>query len=362
MPDTDTIIEVIVMFAKIMILTNILFLLPIPLTWLERKIAGHIQVRLGPWRVGPHGILQAIADTIKLFVKEDIMPDKADKFLFWISPLLALAPAFAVFVAIPFGDDFTIPYLGYVIKPYLSDMNVGILYILSIAGLSMYGVILGGWASNSKYALLGGLRSSAQMISYEIAVSFSAIGVVMMSGSLNLHDIVRNQGSNFLHWNFFYFGIVGVVWFFIFLIGSIAEINRIPFDLPEDEGTLSAGYNTEYSGMKWSFFMLAEYLAMVSVSVLAVVFFFGGWHPPFAWKWLTYIPSVFWFFGKVAFFIYFFMWLRFTLPRYRYDQLMKIGWKIMIPISLVMVLITGVLRIYQFEIVRAIQTIFHITF
>ncbi len=341
MPTVDLILEVILMTVKVVILTQIIFALPLPLTWLERKIAGHIQVRLGPWRVGPHGVLQPFADMIKLLFKEDIVPDKADKILFKIAPLIAMVPAFAVFAAIPLGDTFRIPVIGSEVKLYLSDMNVGILYILAIAGLSIYGVILGGWASNSKYALLGGLRSSAQMISYEIAVSFAAIGVVMLSNSLNLLDIVKSQGT-LLSWNFLYLP-VGPVWFAIFLIGSIAEINRIPFDLPEDEGTLSSGFHTEYSGMRFAFFMLAEYVAMVTVSILSVILFFGGWNAPF--EFLSFIPAVVWFVGKTAFFIYFFMWVRFTLPRYRYDQLMKIGWKILIPLCLVNILVTGFMLI-----------------
>ncbi|MBI5971193.1 MAG: NADH-quinone oxidoreductase subunit NuoH [Deltaproteobacteria bacterium] len=342
MPTLDLILEVILLTVKVAVLTQIIFALPMPLTWLERKIAGHIQVRLGPWRVGPHGILQPFADAIKLLFKEDIVPDKADKILFKIAPLIAMVPAFAVFAAIPLGDTFKIPVIGAEVKLYLSDMNVGALYILAIGGLSVYGMILGGWASNSKYALLGGLRCSAQMISYEIAVSFAVIGVVMLSNSLNLLEIVKSQGGSFLSWNFLYLP-VGPVWFAIFLIGSVAEINRIPFDLSEDEGTLSSGYHTEYSGMRFSFFMLAEYVAMVTVSILSVIFFFGGWNAPFAF--LSFIPPIAWFMGKVCFFIYFFMWVRFTLPRYRYDQLMKIGWKILIPLSLVNILITGLMLI-----------------
>ncbi|MBI5562327.1 MAG: NADH-quinone oxidoreductase subunit NuoH [Deltaproteobacteria bacterium] len=350
MPDTAAILTFIAIVVKVVVATMILFSLPIPLTWIERKIAAHIQVRLGPWRVGPHGVLQPIADTVKLLLKEDIIPDNADKLLFWLAPLMAMVPAFAVFVVIPFGGKVSLPFIDQDISLYISDMNVGILYVLAISGLGIYGIILGGWASNSKYALLGGLRSSAQMISYEIAISFAAIGVVMMSNSLSLIDIVKSQDHGILSWNFFYLP-VGPVWFAIFLIGSLAEVNRIPFDLPEDEGTLSSGFHTEYSGMKFSFFMLAEYIAMVTASVLSVVLFFGGWNSPLPWDlgmpWP--IPDVLgpvWFFAKVWVFIYLFMWLRFTLPRYRYDQLMNIGWKILIPISLVTLLITGAMRIW----------------
>ncbi|MBI5236788.1 MAG: NADH-quinone oxidoreductase subunit NuoH [Deltaproteobacteria bacterium] len=345
MPDVTTLIEVLLIVIKVVVIAMILFSLPMPLTWLERKVAGHIQVRLGPWRVGPHGILQAVADAIKLMLKEDITPDKADKFLFRLAPLLALVPAFAVFVTIPFGESISIPFIERDVTLYIADMNVGILYILAIAGLGIYGVILGGWASNSKYSLLGALRSSAQMISYEIAISFAAIGVVMIANSLSLVDIVGAQSGSILNWNILYLP-VGPVWFAIFLIASLAEINRIPFDLPEDEGTLGAGFHTEYSGMRFSLFMLAEYVAMVTVSILCVLLFFGGWNAPFDMPLpIPPIPAIFWFIGKVSAFIYFFMWLRFTLPRYRYDQLMTLGWKVLIPISLVNILVTGYMRI-----------------
>ncbi len=347
MINTDLILTVIVLVVKVGILTMILFSLPMPLTWIERKVAGHIHARLGPFRVGPHGILQPVADTIKLFLKEDIVPDKADKFIFKLAPLIAMVPAFAVFVAIPIGDTWTLPVVGWEMKLYVTDMNVGLLYILAIGGLGIYGLIYGGWASNSKYALLGGLRSAAQMISYELGLSFAAVGVVMMSNSLSLVDIVKTQGGGFWNWNFFYLP-VGPVWFFIFIIAGTAEINRIPFDLAEDEGTLAAGFHTEYSGMRFSFFMLAEYIALVSISVLSVVLFFGGWNPPIDYT-LPFVPDafiwIFWFVAKTAVFIYIFMWVRFTLPRYRYDQLMNIGWKILIPISLVNILITGFMRI-----------------
>jgi len=347
MIDTTLILTVLVLVIKVGILTMILFSLPMPLTWIERKVAGHIHARLGPFRVGPHGILQPIADTVKLLLKEDIVPDKADKFLFKLAPLIAMVPAFAVFVAIPIGDTWTVPFVGWEMNLYVTDMNVGLLYVLAIGGLGIYGMIFGGWASNSKYALLGGLRSAAQMISYELGLSFAAVGVVMMSNSLSLVDIVRTQGGGFWNWNFFYLP-VGPIWFFIFIIAGTAEINRIPFDLAEDEGTLAAGFHTEYSGMRFSFFMLAEYIALVSISVLSVVLFFGGWNPPVDYT-LPFVPQafiwIFWFVFKTAVFIYIFMWVRFTLPRYRYDQLMNIGWKILIPISLVNILITGFMRI-----------------
>lgn len=332
--DINTLIEVALIIVKVVFVSLILFAAPIPLTWLERKVAAHIQVRLGPFRVGPHGVLQAFADTIKLMFKEDIVPYKADKWLFWLAPFFAMVPAFAVYATIPFGDKITIPVINKEITLYISDMNVGILYILAIGGMSVYGLILGGWASNSKYAALGGVRSSAQMISYEIALTFSCVAIVMLSNSLSLVDIVNSQKNL---WNIVY----QPIGFVIFLIAALAEINRIPFDLPEDEGTLAAGYHVEYSAMKFSFFMLTEYVAMVTASVLAVLLFFGGWNAP---MFLPEIP-VFWFVAKVAFFIYFFMWVRFTLPRYRYDQLMTIGWKILLPLSLLNILVTGLFLI-----------------
>lgn len=347
MPDIDTLIEVALIIVKVVIVSMILFSLPLPLTWLERKIAGHIQLRLGPFRVGPHGVLQPLADMIKLMFKEDITPYKADKWLFRLSPIIAMVPAFAIYATIPFGNTVTVPFINKEISLYIADMNVGILYVLAIGGITVYGIMLGGWASNSKYALLGGVRASAQMVSYEIALTFSCVGIVMLSNSLSLVDIVHTQKGAILgilpNWNIFY----QPLGFIIFLIAALAETNRIPFDLPEDEGTLAAGYHVEYSGMRFAFFMLTEYLSMVTVSVLSVILFFGGWNsPPFIPETLNnLIPPIFWFIGKVAVFIYFFMWLRFTLPRYRYDQLMTIGWKILLPLSLLNIVITGLLLI-----------------
>ncbi len=353
MPDLSILIEVVILAVKVYIACIIVFTLPVPLTWMERKVAGHIHVRLGPFRVGPHGILQPFADMVKLLIKEDIVPEKADKLIFRIAPLISMIPVFAVFVAIPVGGTFTIPGIEREFSLFISDMNVGVLYVLSIGGLGIYGIIFGGWASNSKYALLGSLRSAAQMISYEVALSFAVIGVVMMTNTLSLVEIVESQAGGFWNWNCLYLP-VGPVWFAIFMIASLAEINRIPFDLPEDEGTLASGFHTEYSGMRFSFFMLSEYVAMVTVSVLATIFFLGGWQPPldpamFGFHLPDFIMScwgVGWFMGKSIALIYFFMWLRFTIPRYRYDQLMTIGWKILIPISLVTLLVTGFMRIW----------------
>ena len=342
MPETALILEIIGICIKVMVMTVLLFLLPLPFTWVERKVAGHIQGRLGPYRVGPHGLLQPFADLIKLHTKEDIVPARADKLLFKLAPLFALIPAMAVFVAVPFGDRVSLPLIGREVTLYISDMNVGLLYVLSVASLGVYGVIIGGWASNSKYPLLGGLRSAAQMISYEVALSFGVIGAVMMSNTLSLVEMVNRQGGGLANWNIAVLP-VGPVWFAIFLIASLAETNRIPFDLPEDEGTLAAGYHTEYSGLRFAFFMLTEYIALFTVSILNVILFWGGWQAPFQLPFQ--VPPIIWFMGKIAIFIYFFMWVRFTLPRYRYDQLMKIGWKILIPIALVNIMVTGLLSI-----------------
>ena len=324
----EPMIAVAVTTVKVVLITVILFIVPVPLTWLERKIAGHIQQRMGPMRVGWHGLLQPVADGLKLLTKEDNIPDQSDRALFKIAPFVALVPPFMVFVAIPFGDHVSI--LGYEIPLYLSDMNVGLLYILAVAGLEIYGVIFGGWASNSKYALLGSLRTCAQLISYEIPMGFAVVGVIMLSRSMNLSDIVDAQEP-------LWFIVYQPLGFFIFFIAGLAEAQRIPFDLAEAEGDLGAGYHTEYSGMRFSFFMISEYLVMLTISVLCVLLFFGGWHGV-----LIPLPAPIWFALKVGFFIYLFMWFRFTFPRYRYDQLMSIGWKVLVPLSILNILITGI--------------------
>lgn len=318
--------EILILIAKAVLAVAILFGLPLPFTWVERKIAGHIQVRPGPMRVGFHGILQPFADGLKLFLKEDIIPAGADKVIFKLAPFMALVPYIAIFVAIPISD-----------KAYLSDMNIGVLYVLAIGGLSIYGIILGGWASNSKYALLGGLRSSAQMISYEVAMGFAVIGVIMMAQSLNMKDIVMAQEGGIFNWNIMPHR--QLVAFFIFMVAGFAEANRIPFDIPEGEGELGAGFHTEYSGMRFALFMLAEYVAMFSIAALGTLLFLGGWNAPFAF--LDFIPGILWFVLKVIAFVYLFMWIRFTWPRYRYDQLMALGWKLLIPLGIANVLITG---------------------
>jgi len=324
----DDFLAVALIVGKTIVVIAILFALPIPLTWLERKIAGHIQQRLGPMRVGWHGLLQPVADGIKLFTKEDHIPAEADRFLFTLAPIIVLVPPFAVFVAIPFGDRVSL--FGGEITLYLSDMNVGLLYILAVLGIGTFGMILAGWASNSKYAVLGSLRSCAQMISYEIPMGFSVIGVVMLAQSMSLLDIVEGQAGI---WNVVY----QPLGFIVFFVAGLAEAQRIPFDLPEAEGDLGAGYHTEYSGMRFAFFMIGEYLVVVVLSVLNVILFFGGWNGA-----LLPLPPAVWFLLKVGFFVWVFMWFRFTFPRYRYDQLMTIGWKVLLPLSLANILVSGI--------------------
>lgn len=318
---------VVIILVKVAVVVAVLLFLPIPLTWLERKIAGHIQQRLGPMRVGWHGILQPLADGIKLLSKEDHIPDDADRFLFTLAPIITLVATFAVFVALPIGEPVTI--WGTEITLYLTDMNVALLYVLAIAGIDVFGVIVGGWASNSKYAVLGSLRTCAQLISYEIPMGFAVVGVVMLAQSMSLVTIVEAQADM---WNVVY----QPIGFLVFFIAGMAEAQRIPFDLPEAEGDLGAGYHTEYSGMRFSLFMISEYLIMVFLSALNVILFFGGWNPLF-----VELPPMVWFLLKVGFFIWLFMWFRFTFPRYRYDQLMSIGWKVLLPLSLANILITG---------------------
>jgi NADH-quinone oxidoreductase subunit H len=317
------------------------------LTLLERKVLGWMQDRMGPMEVGPYGILQPVADGLKLFFKEDIIPAGANKFMFSMAPILALVPALIGFAVIPFGPDWTIDVSGVNFKPFvITDINVGILYILAFASIGVYGIILGGWASNSKYSLLGGLRAAAQLISYELNVGLSIVGVLLLSSSLSLVAITNAQAGGFWNWYFFAFPFPQAAAFGVFMISAIAETNRVPFDLPEAESELVAGFFTEYSGMRFAFFFLAEYANMILVSCVATVLFFGGWHAPFEFlqgpEYLHGITGIFWFTGKVACFLFLFFWLRATLPRLRYDQLMRFGWKVLLPIALGNIVLTAI--------------------
>ncbi|RMH38262.1 MAG: NADH-quinone oxidoreductase subunit NuoH [Nitrospirae bacterium] len=318
------------------------------LTLLERKVLGWMQDRMGPMEVGPYGILQPIADGLKLFFKEDIIPAGANRLMFSLAPVISLVPALIGFAVIPFGPPLTINMAGVEFKPFIiSDINIGILYILAFASIGAYGIILGGWSSNSKYSLLGGLRSAAQLISYELNVGLSIVGVLLLAGSLSLVKIAEAQAGGFWNWYFFALPAPQAVAFVIFLIASVAETNRLPFDLPEAESELVAGFFTEYSGMRFAFFFLAEYASMILVSCVASILFFGGWHAPLPflqapgeWAWLT---GLIWFTLKVYFFLFLFFWLRATLPRLRYDQLMRFGWKVLLPIALGNIVVTSVL-------------------
>jgi NADH-quinone oxidoreductase subunit H len=388
-------------FVYIVIIFLGLSVAVIAMNWLERKILAHMQVRLGPMRVGPHGLLQPIADAIKLLLKEDIMPAEADGFVFWMAPLFVVLAAFTVFIVVPFGPTHAV-----------TDMNIGVLFMLGVSSLSALGIVMAGWASNSHYPLMGALRSSAQMVSYEIAMGMAVISAVMMTslnqqgtGTLSMIGIVEAQQAQGI-WFIFKFFPLGLIAFFIFAVAMVAETNRAPFDLPEAESELTAGFHTEYSGFRWSLFFLAEYSAMIAVSSIAVTLWLGGWLRPFPGlltgaKWdlvfslfpgitflflagmcfystvrmpkhplfriqtiglagfgvvlgliglILFIPAVrervqdiYWFSMKVAAFMYLYIWYRGTFPRYRFDQLMKVGWKILLPMGLgVLILTAGV--------------------
>lgn len=326
-----TFLFILITVIKVVVIVHIFMFILSYLTWAERKLLGHIQARLGPKNVGPFGLLQPIADGIKLLFKEDIIPAQANKVLFVIAPVLSFIPALIVFAVIPFGDKVTL--FGQEINLIISDINVGLLYIFAVTALGVYGIAIAGWASNSKYSLLGGLRSMAQMISYEVSYTLSIVGILMLAGSLSLVDIVKMQDS---FWHMFIFK--QPLAFLIYLICGIAETNRAPFDLPEAETELVAGFHTEYSSMKFGMFSIAEYANVVNVSAIATTLFLGGWQGP-------YLPPVVWFLLKMSAFLFLFIWLRATLPRFRYDQLMKFGWQVLLPLALLNILITAVIMI-----------------
>src|SRR5256712_9768194 len=333
---------ILIPLIKIALILAVLPLLVAALTLAERKIIAFMQVRLGPMRVGPWGLLQPIADPIKLLIQEDIVPERADRWVFTLAPVICLIPAFIVLAVIPIGP--TVNILGKPVTFYVTDLNIGVLYVLSISSVGVLGIILGGWASNSKYPLLGALRSAAQMVSYEVALGFSVIGVLMLSGSLSLVSIVEAQ-KNAHYWYVF----LQPIGFILFFICGVAETNRAPFDLPEAESELVAGFHTEYSGFRFSLFFLAEYANMITVSAMAVTLFWGGWLRPFpnvsALGFFGFFPPVLWFAAKVIVFLYFYLWFRASWPRYRYDQLMKVGWQILLPLSMANVIVTASLML-----------------
>ncbi|MFQ6110722.1 MAG: NADH-quinone oxidoreductase subunit NuoH [Nitrospinota bacterium] len=315
----DVIADLIVVLVKIVVVLGAVSLAVAYLTYLERKIIGHIQVRLGPMRVGWHGLLQPIADGVKLFMKEDIIPTAADKWVFIISPIIVLMPAFVVYSVIPVTDRF-----------WIADINIGLLFVIAVSSLGVYGIVMAGWASNSKYSLLGAFRCAAQMLSYEIFLGFALIGPLLLAGSLNMRAIVAAQSD-------LPFIVLQPLAFVIYFIAGVAETNRCPFDLPEAETELVAGFHTEYSGMKFAFFFLAEYANMIVVTAIAAVVFLGGWNGP-------WLPGPIWLFLKVGVLLFIFIWLRGTLPRYRYDQLMALGWKLMFPLAIANIAATGLVK------------------
>ena len=398
----------IVPIVKIVILVLIVLTVDAYLTWLERKVIAHIQARWGPYRVGPHGLLQPLADGVKFIFKEDPLPANVDKAGYFIAPFITLMLALTSLAVIPFGPQrFTV--FGYETHVGIADVNISLLVLFAITALGVYGVALAGWASNNKYSLLGGLRSSAQMISYELALTLSVVGVLLIAGDFSLRGIIEHQDNGnlgILGWNIFGFskdgfGFTQIIGFFCFFVAAIAETNRVPFDLPEAESELVAGYHTEYASMKFAMFFIAEYTSMITVSCLATILFFGGWVSPFpaSWTFTHYLPSVllipfgvwlvfdgiryetifgrillpgvgsvlallgialalfpsvneaiqgpFWFLGKVFAFLFFYIWMRGTLPRFRYDQLMSFGWKFLLPVAIANVIITSAYLLWR---------------
>ena len=334
MPELPLLLEILL---KIGMVVSPLLLAVAYATYAERKVIGYIQVRIGPNRVGPRGWLQPIADAVKLLTKEIILPRQANRYLFLLAPVLALVPALAVWAVIPFSD-------GWVI----ADINAALLYVLALSSLGVYGIILAGWASNSKYALLGAMRSAAQMVSYEIAMGFALVGVLMAAGSLHLGQIVSAQQGGIWHW----YWLPLLPLFVVYFIAGVAETNRAPFDVPEGESEIVAGFHVEYSGMAFALFFLAEYANMILIAALTALLFLGGWLSPFEGLlpeaafalpvigWLLG-PGIHWLLLKTAFFLFVFFWLRATFPRYRYDQLMRLGWKVLIPVTLVWIVVIG---------------------
>jgi NADH-quinone oxidoreductase subunit H len=330
--------------VKIVVLLNVVLLSVTFLTLLERKVIAWVQVRLGPMRVGPYGSLQPIADAVKLLLKEDITPVRADRWVFTLAPIVSMVPALIAFAVIPFDREVSL--FGYRVPLYVADINVGLLYLVSIASIGVYGIILAGYASNSKFPLLAGLRASAQLISYEIAVTMMLVSMVVMSGTLSMVGIVDAQ-YNAGVWYVF----IQPIAFVILFIGGLAETNRAPFDLPEAEQELTGGFHTEYSGMRFALFFLAEYANIIVVSAVATTLFLGGWLRPFPnveWlRFLGYVPGWIWFLLKTFCFIYVFLWIRATLPRYRYDQLMRLGWKVLIPLGIANLIVTATLKVLR---------------
>ena len=300
-------------------------------TLAERKVIAYMHVRVGPNRVGPKGLLQPIADAVKLMFKEMIIPTNADRYLFIIAPILALVPALGAWAVIPFTENLI-----------LTDINASLLYVLALTSMGVYGVVIAGWASNSKYAFLGAMRAAAQIVAYEIAMGFALVGVLMAAGSLNLREIVMAQQGGIHQW----YVLPLFPLFMVYLISGVAETNRAPFDVAEGESEIVAGFHVDYSGMGFAVFFLAEYANMILISALTVILFLGGWHSPLPFPPFTWIPDIGWFFIKLSMVAFLFLWFRATFPRYRYDQIMRLGWKVFIPVTLIWIVVIGVARFY----------------
>jgi NADH-quinone oxidoreductase subunit H len=325
----QVILKIVVIMAPLMVLVAYY-------TYAERKIIGYMQIRLGPNRVGPKGWLQPIADAFKLMFKEIVLPTHADKTLFLIAPLLSIGPALAAWAVFPFDTGLV-----------LSNINAGLLYLLAMTSIGVYGVIIAGWASNSKYAFLGAIRSAAQIVSYEIAMGFALVGVLIAAGSLNLGQIVEGQSGGFWHW----YWLPLLPLFVIYFISGVAETNRSPFDVAEGESEIVAGFHVDYSGMAFAVFFLAEYANMILISALTALMFLGGWLSPFQGTfmepWFAWVPGILWLVAKTFVFMFLFLWFRATFPRYRYDQIMRLGWKVFIPITIVWIVVAGAMQVYD---------------
>ena len=330
---TETLIQFLIIIVKVAVVLGVTLLNVAYATYFERKVIGRMQGRLGPMEVGPYGLLQPFADMVKSLYKEDVIPAKADRPLFWIAPVIVVITVITSLSVLPFSEGFVV-----------AEVNVGILFVLAMSGLGVYGIMIAGWSSNSKYPFLGGLRSAAQVISYEIPMGLSLVGVVLMAGSLNLTDIVKAQHQSAVG----IYAAPQIIGFFVFVVAAFAETNRTPFDLPEAETELVAGYMTEYSGFRYALFFLAEYIAMFIMASLTTLCYLGGWTIPRfltdLLPFLSYVPGIVWFLMKVYAFIFLFYWIRATLPRYRFDQLLSLGWKVLIPLALLNIVITVIIK------------------
>ena len=330
-----------VFIAQLAILGFVFFMLlnsAAVMVYVERKVAAKIQQRMGPWLVGYRGALQPLADIIKLMFKEELRPKAADSILFALAPVISATAAFTAFAVVPFGAETT--FFGLLDRPIplqVADVNVAVLVVFAVTSMGVYGIVLAGWSSNSKYSLLGALRSSAQMISYELSYGMALASVLVLAGSLSLREIVNAQAGTWFHFIPRWYLFLQPLGFFVYMTAGVAETNRAPFDFPEAEQELVAGYHTEYSSMSFAMFFMAEYINMVTVSAVATDLFLGGWHGPFLPEYLGWI----WFLLKVSFLLFFYVWMRWTLPRYRYDQLMQFGWKVLLPLSVVNLLLTS---------------------